>query len=87
IKHHIASLSGIIPLAHNMCINTCIAYTGSFRYFKCCPYCDKSCYNTIQLAASNRKKKEPCQQLYTMPIGLQLQALYCSKNSAQHMCY
>ena len=87
IKRRVASLSGVIPLAHDMCINTCIAYTGPFRHLECCPYCDESRYDTILLAASNGKTKEPRQQLHTMPIGPQLQALYRSEDSAQRMRY
>ena len=87
IKHHVTDLSSVVPLAHDMCMNTCIAYTGQFSHLESCPYCEESHYDPIQLAASNRKMKEPCQQLHTMPIGPQLQALYRSEDSAQRMHY
>ena len=87
IKRRITDLSGVVPLAHDMCMNMCIAYTGQFSHLKSCPYCEESRYDPIQLAASNRKMKEPCQQLHTMPIGPQLQALYRSEDSAQRMHY
>jgi hypothetical protein len=87
IKRHVADLSGVIPLTHDMCINTCIAYTGQFSHLESCPYCNESRYDVIQLAATNGKAKEPRQQLHTMPIGPQLQALYRSEDGAQSMHY
>jgi hypothetical protein len=87
IKCHVADLSSVVPLTHDMCMNTCIVYTGQFSHLKSCPYCKESHYDPIQLAASNGKMKESHQQLHTMLIGPQLQALYHSEDSAQHMHY
>jgi hypothetical protein len=87
IKRRVTNLSGVVPLTHDMCMNTCIAYTGQFSHLESCPYCEESHYDPIQLAASNGKMKEPRQQLHTMPIGPQLQALYRSEDSARRMHY
>ena len=87
IKCDIADLSGVVPITHNMCMNMCIAYTCQFTHLESCPYCEESRYDPIQPAASNGKPKEPHQQLHTMLIGPQLQALYHSEDSAQWVHY
>jgi hypothetical protein len=44
-KRLVQHLSGIVPLAHDMCINTCIAYTGPFSNLEMCPYCNTPQYD------------------------------------------
>jgi hypothetical protein len=51
-KHLVRHLSGIMPLAHDMCINTCIAYIGPFSNLETCPYCNTA----LQSSYAGRKK-------------------------------
>jgi hypothetical protein len=86
-KRLVKHLSGIVPLAHDMCINTCIAYTGPFSDLETCPYCNTPRYNLIVPGERGGRKKTAQRVFHTMPIGPQLQALYRSKESAKKMKY
>lgn len=85
-KRLVQHLSGIVPLAHDMCINTCIAYTGPFSILEICPYCNTPRYNPVVPGKSSEKKAAQ-RVFHTMPIGPQLQAFYRSKESAEKMKY
>jgi hypothetical protein len=85
-KRLVRHLSGIVPLAHDMCINTCIAYTGPFSDLEMCPYCNTPRYDPVVLGKGSEKKTAQ-RVFHTMPIGPQLQALYRSKESAEKMKY
>ena len=41
IKRLVASLTGIEPLVHDMCVNSCLAYTGPFLDLDACPLCSE----------------------------------------------
>jgi hypothetical protein len=86
-KRLVRHLSGIVPLTHNMCINTCIAYVGPFSDLEMCPYCNTPRYDPVVLAKSGGKTKTAQREFHTIPIGPQLQALYRSKESADDMKY
>ena len=40
-KHFVRHITGVVPLIHNMCINTCIAYTGPYHDLARCPLCNE----------------------------------------------
>jgi len=86
-KNKIAQMSGITPLVHNMCINSCLAYTGPFATLETCPTCGESRYDQITLTNSNGKVKKPQQEFHSMPIGPQLQALWRHSDSAASIRY
>lgn len=44
IKRRIAEITGVIPLKTDMCVNTCLAFTGPFRDLDKCPECGESRY-------------------------------------------
>lgn len=81
VKRLVAELSGVVPLMHDMCINSCIGYTGAFSDLTCCTYCGEDRYT------STGTSKTPRKQFYTMPIALQLQALWRSPDGARKMQY
>lgn len=83
VKHYIHKLSGIIPLSHNICIDSCCVYTVPLRHLEDCYLCGKSHYDPIKLAESSRKNKVPCCQFDTIPIGLQVVASYASEATAK----
>ena len=87
IKRRVAELSGVIPVASDMCINSCLAYTGPFAELDTCPTCGEPRYDPIQLAASGGKKQVARQQFHTIPIGPQLQALWRDADSALNLRY
>jgi len=87
IKRRVAQLSGVISLVHDMCINSCVAYTGPLRDLEICPECGEPRYDPIKLAATAGEAKVARQEFYTIPIGPQLQAFWRNGDSAQRMRY
>ncbi|KAF8592803.1 hypothetical protein K439DRAFT_1650261 [Ramaria rubella] len=87
LKRKIAEWSGVEPIVHDMCPNTCIAYTGFFEDHESCPVCERSHYDAFKLNRTHGKVKKPLQHFYTMPIGPQIQALWWSPESATQMRY
>ncbi|TFY74511.1 hypothetical protein EWM64_g9501, partial [Hericium alpestre] len=46
VKRRIGELSGVVPIIHDMCINTCLAFTGPFVELDTCPTCGEARYDT-----------------------------------------
>jgi hypothetical protein len=67
IKKYVAELSGVYSIQDDMCINSCIAYTGPFKDLQTCPECGQHRFDPI-----TRKAR---QYLHTIPLGPQLQAI------------
>ena len=66
VKRLVAEISGVIPIARDMCINSCMAYTGPYLALNQCPVCLEPRYVD---------KRKPKQTFNTFPLGPQLQAL------------
>ncbi|KIK92105.1 hypothetical protein PAXRUDRAFT_13423 [Paxillus rubicundulus Ve08.2h10] len=79
--------TGVEPLLHDMCPNTCHAFTGPFSNLDKCYNCQTSRWNAQKLHGSNRCVKVPAQQFTTIPVGSQLQAHNCNPDSARDMHY
>ncbi|KAJ3924905.1 MAG: hypothetical protein NXY57DRAFT_1033246, partial [Lentinula lateritia] len=79
VKLQIASLTGIHPIIHDMCPETCLAYTGPFQDHESCPRCSTTRYDPIT--------NEPRQQFYTLPLGPYLQMLYHDSKTAELLGY
>ena len=86
-KRLVVDLTGVDSVVHHMCINSCIAYTGPFSDLEVCPICSESQYDQFQLNLTNGRDRVPRQEFHTIPIGLQLQALYWEPESAMHAHY
>ncbi|KAH9174053.1 hypothetical protein EDB89DRAFT_1849365, partial [Lactarius sanguifluus] len=82
-KRLIAELTGIESIVHDMCINSCIAYTGPFSELDSCPTCSEARYDQFRFEASSGTEKIPRQEFHTILIGPQLQALYCDPDSRE----
>ena len=72
VRNRLKSISGILPLHFDMCINTCMAFTGPFSELKKCTYCSEDCF----LPSQKDDISTPRRQFITLPIGPQLQALW-----------
>ena len=79
----LASLTGVSPIATDMCPNTCLAFTGPFAKLNECPECGSLRYHKT----NGRGRKRPLRVFYTLPIGPILQALWSSEESAERMKY
>jgi hypothetical protein len=80
VQETIAKLTGVHSMMHDMCLNTCIAYTGPFSELTVCPKCNEPRYKTPAGA-----KPQPQRQFHTIPLGPQLQALWRSPEMARKM--
>ncbi|KAJ2921645.1 hypothetical protein H1R20_g15449, partial [Candolleomyces eurysporus] len=77
VKKEVANLTGVTPIVHHMCPNSCMAYTGPFSKLQECCYCATTRYDP--------KTKKPRQYFYTMPLGPQLQERWKEPQSAHLM--
>ncbi|KAF9470260.1 hypothetical protein BDN70DRAFT_998988 [Pholiota conissans] len=87
LKEHIKEITGVSSIKYDMCIGSCLAYTGPFKDLESCPKCGVSRYDPDLLAATNSAKKKPQRQFHTIPIGPQLQALWRTPQGAASMQY
>lgn len=78
VKELVADLTGIRAIKHDMCINSCVGYTGPFSELDCCPCC-------AEPRCDERGK--PRKQFSTIPIGPQLQALWRSPEGVERLQY
>ena len=80
VKHHIWWLSGVVLIEHNMCPNSCVAYTGPYDdKLGCCPQCT----TPRHFPGTTRPQK----WFSTIPIRPIIQPLYGSCELAEHMHY
>ncbi|KAH9481009.1 hypothetical protein JR316_0005527 [Psilocybe cubensis] len=85
VKTLTETLTGVVSISDDMCINSCYAFTGPFSDLQKCYYCSEPRYNPLVLAETGKKvpQKEAC----TFPLGPQIQALRRSKEGAIAMTY
>ena len=79
VKRRIRWLSGVVPLEHDRCTNSCIAYTEPYSDLESCPRCSKPRY----FPGSTKPQK----QFSTVPIGPVVQAFYASSELSRYMHY
>jgi len=79
MKRRVEQLSGIVPIYHNMCQDTCVGFTGPLIDCERCPVCGTDRYRP--------DTREPCRQFVTIPLGPVIQALYASPDTAEKMHY
>jgi hypothetical protein len=79
VKRHLFWLSGVVPVEHDMCPQSCVAYTGPFNELEVCPHCSTTCYFPGTM--------KPQKRFTTLPIGPVIQSLYSSRDVAEHMHY
>ena len=82
-----SNLSGVVTWKHDMCVDSCAAFTGPFADLEECPRCGKSRYDEEELRKSGGTKKIPQKVFTTFPLGPQLQARWGSPEMAQKMFY
>ena len=87
IKCLVSEMTGIESLVHDMCINSCVVYTGPFVELDACPVCSETRYDCFHLESSHGKERVPRKEFHTIPIGPQLQALYRDPESTAHAHY
>ena len=87
VKRRVSRLSGVVTWQDDMCIDSCVGFTGPYKDLEECPRCHKPRYDPDKLAKSNGKTKIPQKSFTTFPVGPQLQAHWRSPRSAEKMHY
>ncbi|KIJ59683.1 hypothetical protein HYDPIDRAFT_32907 [Hydnomerulius pinastri MD-312] len=87
VEHIIAQYTGVEKIEHDMCPNTCLAYTGPFAHHEACSTCGLSRWDEAKRTASNGRVKVAARKFITIPIGPQIQARMRSPESAREMRY
>lgn len=77
-------LTGISPMKNDMCVNSCLGYTGPYKDLDQCPKCQQMRYCPVKLAEGKRVGR---QQFTTLPVGPQLQALSRSLEGSRNLSY
>ncbi|EKM56335.1 uncharacterized protein PHACADRAFT_193951 [Phanerochaete carnosa HHB-10118-sp] len=85
VKRRIEELSGIVPVYHDMCFDSCVSFTGPFEDLEQCPMCSKHCYDQAEHARSS--KKVPVKRFLTNCMGPAIQAMWRSSIGAEGMSY
>jgi len=88
LSHHLAKktlerLTGVVSVLDDMCVNSCHAFTGPLKDCITCSECGEARYHD---AAPGQQPKAR-QQVCTIPLGPQIQALRRSKTGAIAMRY
>jgi hypothetical protein len=81
VKRRLGWLSGVVPIQHDMCPGSCVAYTGPYSDLDACdcPSC-----STPRFLPDTRT---PQKRFTTVPIGPVIQAFYGSRDVADMMHY
>ncbi|KAJ2934003.1 hypothetical protein H1R20_g3088, partial [Candolleomyces eurysporus] len=80
----VEKITGVVAVQDNMCMNLCHAFTGNWATLGKCTICDAPCYNAKALQVN---KKIPQQQMCTIPLGPQIQAIWQSKPGSEALKY
>ncbi|KAF5370373.1 hypothetical protein D9758_006949 [Tetrapyrgos nigripes] len=84
VKKLVAEISGVVIVKEDMCIDSCMAFTGPHANLDACLHCAKPRWDPLQL---EKGKQIPQQQFPMFPLGPQLQPMWRSKENAKAMRY
>ena len=89
VQRRVTKLSGVVTWEHDMCIDSCVGFTGPYAELDHCPdrRCKKPRYDQRKLEKSGGKNKVPLKTFTTFPIGPQLQSRWKSPDMARKMQY
>ena len=68
VQRHIQTLTGISLISHDMCPESCVAFTGPYSELTECPICSTPRYHA--------GTQNPQWQFTTIPVGPVIQAMY-----------
>ena len=89
VQRRVSKLSGVVTWQHDMCVDSCVGFTGPYADLEHCPHprCGKPRYDPHKLEKSGGKIKVPQKSFTTFPVGPQLQSRWKSPSMAQKMHY
>ncbi|CDO74927.1 hypothetical protein BN946_scf184706.g6 [Trametes cinnabarina] len=77
----VAQITGVVPLETDMCIRSCLAYTGPYADLDSCPFCP-----TNEPRYKTQGKKRLARRTFsTLLFGPQVQHMYLSRESAEDL--
>lgn len=85
VRKLVTNLTGVIAIRDDMCINSCHAFTGPFADLDSCTVCSEPRKKSAQVG--HGRKLFPRQQMTTIPLGPQIQALRRSLHGSNAMSY
>ncbi|KAF9644579.1 hypothetical protein BDM02DRAFT_3078792, partial [Thelephora ganbajun] len=83
----VQKLSGVLTWEHDMCIWSCVGFTGPFAGLESCPRCQMPHYDPDKLEKSGGKVKVPQKRFTTFPVDPQIQAHWKHPETAEKMLY
>ncbi|KIK77012.1 hypothetical protein PAXRUDRAFT_17790 [Paxillus rubicundulus Ve08.2h10] len=86
-KTALADITGIKAMIHHMCLNSCLAYVRPYADYETCLNCGEFRFDQIKLRQLRGRVKVPRAVFNTIPLALQLQALFRTLATAQKMKY
>jgi hypothetical protein len=87
VERLIAEYTGVELIEHDMCPDTCVAFTGPFTDLEHCPICNAEHYDPIKLRTRGGRMHIARQKFVTIPLGAQLQTLWHDRDQAREMGY
>jgi hypothetical protein len=87
IQKLVSEMSGTTEIINDMCVNTCIAYTGPFKDLEACHKCSEPRFDQKVLSESGGQIKVARRKFNTIPLGPQLQAGWRDPTGAHNMKY
>lgn len=87
LEKEVSGLTGIYPMRHDMCYNSCVGFVGPFAELTKCPECGEERYEKQVSDHGRHTKYTPRKQFLTNPLGPQIQAAWRSRESAEEMSY
>ncbi|KIK21188.1 hypothetical protein PISMIDRAFT_104414 [Pisolithus microcarpus 441] len=87
IEKLIAGHTGVELIEHDMCLDMCVAFTGPYSALDNCPICGEDHYDAIKLCTSGGWSCIAHQKFITIPIGPQVQVLWCDPQQAEEISY
>ncbi|KZT32395.1 hypothetical protein SISSUDRAFT_994105, partial [Sistotremastrum suecicum HHB10207 ss-3] len=85
VEEKVRKTTGVNPLMHDMCVDSCVAFTGPFAGYEQCPECNQPRYSGPPARPGAPRK--PRKQFMTLPLGTQLQGMWGSPAEARNMSY
>ncbi|KAI6155007.1 hypothetical protein BKA82DRAFT_3952152, partial [Pisolithus tinctorius] len=76
VEKLIVEYTGVESIEHDMCPDTCVAFTGPYAALDACPICGEDRYDAIRLRTSGGRSHIARRKFVTIPLGPQLQALW-----------
>lgn len=78
LKKLIQDETGVTSIPGDMCVKSCMAFSGPYADHDTCPTCGETRYDPVILEKSKGKVKCPRKQYHSIPHGPITQSFWCS---------